>query len=162
MRVRPAAVVELDDGGEDARDSVGAERDAVGLPDAPQRLARGDGGVLVGEGEEAGVRLGAQTRDLESKQFLVSVFRGNIILRLKIWERGCGGHGGKKWNFQVIPHLACKNFFSLHNSRGHCNHILPLPKSAKVASGACATFFFFLKAAGYRRGGFQIKTAKKS
>lgn len=36
--VGPAAVVDLDDGGEDAGDPVGAERDAVRLPDAPQRL----------------------------------------------------------------------------------------------------------------------------
>ena len=43
--VRPAAVVYLDHGGEDAGDPVGAQRDAVRLPDAPQRLALG--GALV-------------------------------------------------------------------------------------------------------------------
>ena len=53
--VRPAAVIDLDHGGEDAGDPVGAQGDAVRLPDAPQRLALGGalvGGLFVVQGEE--------------------------------------------------------------------------------------------------------------
>ena len=39
MGVGPTRVVDLGHGGKDARGAVGAERNAVGLPDAPQRLA---------------------------------------------------------------------------------------------------------------------------
>ena len=50
-------MVYLDDGGEDAGDPVGAQGDAVGLPDAPEGLALRRALVrsgLVVEGEEEG------------------------------------------------------------------------------------------------------------